>query len=514
MSRRIPLAIGAGSLLAATVALTGPTVSAAVTPDTSAFLDAVTVDGIREHQAALQAIADANGGHREASSPGYEASVDYVADTLEPLGYEVTVQPFEYELFYDEAVPTLVRTDVDPDVSYVDANSAFPDGDFATMTYTVDGSGTDLPVTPVDLSLADPALSTSGCEAADFAGFPAGDVALVQRGACSFAQKTVNASDAGAAAVIVFNQGDGGADRTDVFFGTLGAPLPGVDITSFSASFDVGVALSEPGATVSYSADTALELRESANVLAETPGGRDDRVVVAGGHLDSVPEGPGINDNGSGVAVLLEIAEELAERGTDPRNKVRFAFWGAEESGLLGAEHYVAQLSKRERKSIALNLNFDMLGSPNYVRFVYDGDGSAFGAAGPNGSGTIEQVFLDHFAAQGLQTEPTAFDGRSDYGPFIAAGIPAGGLFSGAEGIKTPEEAAIYGGVAGEAYDPCYHAACDTFDNVSLDALDELGDAAAHAVLVFAETTSAVNGTGKASSTATAMSNKGPRATA
>jgi len=181
---------------------------------------------------------------------------------------------------------------------------------------------------------------------------------------------------------------------------------------------------------------------------------------------------------------------------------VRFAFWGAEEAGLLGSEHYVSQLSKQDIKNIALNLNFDMLGSPNFVRFVYDGDGSATPTAGPNGSKNIEKVFLDYFKNSAdmapLATEPTAFDGRSDYGPFIAVGIPAGGLFSGAEEIKTAEEVDIYGGVAGVAYDPCYHQACDDFSNNSDDSLDQLTDAAAHAVLTFAMTTSAVNGTAKA----------------
>ncbi|HEY3485178.1 MAG TPA: M20/M25/M40 family metallo-hydrolase, partial [Ilumatobacteraceae bacterium] len=227
-----------------------------------------------------------------------------------------------------------------------------------------------------------------------------------------------------------------------------------------------------------------------------TKTGRTDRVVVVGAHLDSVPEGPGINDNGSGSATTLEIALQMAASGVEPENQVRFAFWGAEEAGLVGAEHYVTNLAARELKNIALNLNFDMLGSPNYVRFVYDGDGSD-GTAGPNGSGRIERVFTDYFASQGLATEPTAFDGRSDYGPFIAAGIPAGGLFSGAEGIKTADEAAAYGGSAGDPYDPCYHQACDDIDNLSDAALDELGDAAAHAVLVFAETQSAVNGTAR-----------------
>ena len=128
-----------------------------------------------------------------------------------------------------------------------------------------------------------------------------------------------------------------------------------------------------------------------------------------------------------------------------------------------------------------------MLGSPNFVRFVYDGDGDPTGTAGPAGSAEIEQMFLDYFASQGLATEPTAFDGRSDYGPFIAEGIPAGGLFSGAEGIKTAEQAQIYGGVAGEAYDRCYHEACDTItQHQQRPALDQLADGAAHATAVYA----------------------------
>ena len=138
-----------------------------------------------------------------------------------------------------------------------------------------------------------------------------------------------------------------------------------------------------------------------------------------------------------------------------------------------------------------------MIGSPNFVRFVYDGDGSATDQAGPVGSGVIEQVFLDYFGDQGLATEPTDFNGRSDYGPFIAVGIPAGGLFTGAEGIKSAEQAAIYGGTAGVKFDPCYHLACDTYDNISLEALDQMSDAAAHAVLTFAMTTSDVSGTRK-----------------
>jgi Zn-dependent M28 family amino/carboxypeptidase len=138
-----------------------------------------------------------------------------------------------------------------------------------------------------------------------------------------------------------------------------------------------------------------------------------------------------------------------------------------------------------------------MVGSPNFVRFVYDGDLSDSppppGGA-PEGSAQIEELFLDYFASQGLPTEPTEFSGRSDYGPFIAAGIPAGGLFTGAEEIKTPEQQAIYGGVAGEQFDQCYHLGCDDIDNLSLTALDQMSDAAAHATISLAQSTEAING--------------------
>jgi Zn-dependent M28 family amino/carboxypeptidase len=257
-------------------------------------------------------------------------------------------------------------------------------------------------------------------------------------------------------------------------------------------SFELGRQLYEAqGARVSLDIQTESEIRQTANVIADTPEGRADRTVVVGAHLDSVPEGPGINDNGSGTATILETALQMAKLGIEPTNRVRFAFWGAEEFGLLGSEYYVENLSDDELDNIALNLNFDMLGSPNFVRFVYDGDGSATpddpGDAGPAGSAQIERLFKRYFAAKGLKTEPTAFDGRSDYGPFIAAGIPAGGLFSGAEGVKTAREQRIYGGTAGEPYDPCYHQPCDDITNLSITSLDQLSDGAAHATLTYAE---------------------------
>jgi Zn-dependent M28 family amino/carboxypeptidase len=293
---------------------------------------------------------------------------------------------------------------------------------------------------------------------------------------------------AGYDAVIIFNEGQPGRDT--LVTGDLGAVF---DIPVVGLSYADGAALyaaTQAGPVTARVTTSTLtdEAASTSNVIAETPGGDPDKVLVVGAHLDSVFEGPGINDNGSGTSALLEIAEQMAALKVKPQQKVRFAFWGAEEAGLLGSEHYVASLNDAQLGKIFANLNFDMLGSPNYVRFVYDGDGSATGIAGPPGSAEIEGIFQNYFASQNLASASSEFNGRSDYGPFILVGIPAGGLFSGAEGIKTPEQAAVYGGTAGAPYDPCYHQACDTTNNLNPAALNELGDAATHAVYTLAVT--------------------------
>jgi Zn-dependent M28 family amino/carboxypeptidase len=490
-------------LLATALVLAGPVaVLRAATPtDSSDLREGVTVDGITEHLEALQAIADANGGTRVDDTAGYDQSVAYVQERLEAAGYTVTVQPFQFDAFFTSDTQ-FARISPDP-VTYTEGFTE----DFLVTEFSGSGDVT-APVQPVDVVVPigsnPPGTSNSGCEEDDFDGFVAGNIALIQRGTCDFSVKAENAEAAGAVGVILFNEGQPdipGDDRVGVIGATLSTPNL-VDIPVFDTTYALGAELvglaRAGGTTVHMQTTTEFRVFDTANVWADTAGGRADRTVVVGAHLDSVAEGPGINDNGSGSATVLEIAEAFSELGIQPRNKVRFAFWGGEEFGLLGAEHYVATRTARELKDIAVNLNFDMLGSTNFVRFVYDGDGSATGAKGPSGSGNVEKVFNDYFRSQDLQTSPTAFDGRSDYGPFIAVGIPAGGLFSGAEDPKTAEEAAIYGGTAGVAHDPCYHAACDTIDNISDTAIDQMSDAAAHATLSFAMTTSAVNGTSKA----------------
>ncbi|VXB98709.1 M28 family peptidase [Nocardioides sp. AX2bis] len=439
--------------------------------------------GVREHLLRLQAISDANGGNRSTGTPGYQASKDYVVDRLRDAGYRPQVQPFTVDVFRENAPSELEQVLPDP-TTYVG------DEDFAVMEYAGSGDVT-AEVVVVDTDLSPSATSTSGCEDADFAGFPAGSIALMQRGTCGFVDKVTNAGEAGAAAAIIFNRGTEGEDG--VLNGTLGGP--GDYIPAVGASYATGLDLADDGTVARVAVDAVSESARTWNVVAETPYGNGGNVVMAGAHLDSVAEGAGINDNGSGSAGLLELAEAAAERGYF-RNTVRFAWWGAEEQGLFGSDHYVSDLKADNPGALAdirMYLNFDMIGSPNFARFVYDGDGSTGGPEGPAGSAAIEKTFRKHFRGKDLASAPTEFNGRSDYGPFIAEGIPAGGLFSGAEGVKTDEEAALFGGTAGEAYDACYHQACDDISNVNMRAINQFTNAMADATARYGTSTKALN---------------------
>jgi Zn-dependent M28 family amino/carboxypeptidase len=451
------------------------------------LLECITLAGVREHQAALQAIADANDdefypGSRRAGTEGYAESVEYVAGVLEAAGWDVTFDEVDFQFVF----PALLQQLAPVSATY------------ETGTYTGSGSGDVVGnVIPVDINLVPPRASTSACEPGDFAGLNFGgssDVALIQRGTCSFGIKAQNAQNAGAEAVIIFNQGND-PTREGLIVGTLLPDAPAITIPVVGASFADGTALAQPGSTARVRV-LPPETRTDLNVIAEKRGQRADNVVMAGAHLDSVGAGPGINDNGSGSAALLEIAQNLGNH--KPVNTLRFAWWASEEGGLIGSTDYVAGLSAAERDRIALYLNFDMVGSPNYFIGVYDADQSSYNApAGvpiPAGSVQIEDVFESFYTMVGEPYDDTEFSGRSDYQAFILAGIPSSGLFTGAEVVKTAEQAGIWGGTVGAQFDPCYHQACDTFANNSAHALEVNSDAIAFAVLTFAYSTESVNG--------------------
>ncbi|WP_243718807.1 M20/M25/M40 family metallo-hydrolase [Actinomadura sp. KC06] len=443
----------------------------------------VTLKDIVAHLEAFQEIADYNGGNRASGGAGYDVSVRYVAGRLRKAGLTPKIQKFAYPFWRERSRAVLART--------APSKASYRHGkDFATFAYS--GSG-NVTARAVAVDVPSKGEGTSGCEKGDFKGFTRGSIALVQRGTCTFAVKAANARAAGASAVVIYNK----PGEQGLLNGTVGKPA-GIPVVGTSRT--VGAALAKTakkgGLMLRVRTDTVHGKRRSSNVIADTGRGRSDNVVLLGAHLDSVPEGAGINDNATGAAALLAIAAKIEHLGKDGlRNRVRFAWWGAEEEGLRGSRHYVKSLSRANREKIAVALNFDMLGSRNGTRGVYDGDHSTrAGTRAPAGSGAIEKMFRDYFKSRRLPTTEHAFSGRSDYGPFIEAGIASGGMATGADGVKTAAEAKAFGGRAGKVYDPCYHAKCDRLKNVNRKLLDTNADGIAHVAQHLARTTVAVNG--------------------
>ena len=402
----------------------------------------ITIDNLLASAEHLQGIADANSGTRVFGSPGSNATINWLFDELNKLGtYDVYLQPF-VELFSGgNASLSVDGTDYEADL----------------LTYTPSGSPS------ADLV----AVDNIGCDAADFPDAVADAIALISRGECTFAQKVQNAFDAGAVGAVIYNNVPGS------LAGTLGGPadnyVPVVGVTQEIG--DALLAAVEAGnAMADLEVNALSENRTTYNVIAETKGGDQENVLMLGGHTDSVEAGPGINDDGSGIIGCLEVAKALSKY--EVNNAVRFGFWSAEEFGLLGSYAYLESInsSAAEVEKLRAYLNFDMIASPNYIYGIYDGDGSAFNLSGPPGSAEIEATFQYFYTTNNEEYVSTEFDGRSDYAAFLENGIPSGGLFTGAEEIKTEEEAEMFGGEAGVAYDENYHEAGDTIDNLNEEA--------------------------------------------
>jgi Zn-dependent M28 family amino/carboxypeptidase len=435
----------------------------------------VTADAMIVHLKKLQEIADAHGGNRALGTSGYDASVDYVANTLRDKGFDVQTPGFEVHLpFADEPTLTVGGNKI----------AAKP----LEFTKGTPPEGVSGPLVPARVE------DTPGCTASDYDGLPvAGAVVLVDRGKCQFGVKQAVAAERGAVALIVANNEDG-----DEMGGTLGEKTD-VKIPVISVTKATGERLrAEPGPTT-IKLNAGVRNERTRNVIAQTKTGSTANVVMVGAHLDSVPAGPGIDDNGSGVAAVLETALQL---GNSPQvsNAVRFGFWGAEELGLLGSKNYVQSLNIDALKDIALYLNFDMLGSPNPGYFTYDGDQSTRPNDNdgvprvPEGSAGIERTLTAYLKGAGKPPEDTSFDGRSDYDGFTQSGVPAGGIFSGAEEKKSVAQAQRWGGQADEPFDPNYHKATDTLDHIDRTALEINGGGVAYAVGFYAQDQGGRNG--------------------
>ena len=472
-------AIGAMLAIVTLTALSdGCSRSGAANPAAANFATAlrnkVTSDAMTVHLTKLQDIANANNGTRGVGTPGYDASVDYVVKTLRHSGFDVATPEFSARVFHG-GKPTVTVGGKPVEAGALDFSIGTPP----------DGVGGPL--------VAARAGESPGCNAAEYAGLPVrGAVVLVDRGGCPFTQKEYVAAAQGAAAIIV-------ADNVDEqhMGGTLG-PDTDVQIPALAVTRSVGVQLRAQPGPVAITLTVSVQSFTARNVIAQTKTGSSSDVVMAGAHLDSVAAGPGINDNGSGVAAVLETAVQL---GSSPpvHNAVRFGFWGAEELGLIGSRKYVESLHVDGLKDLALYLNFDMLASPNPGYFTYDGDQSLPAdqrgqPVVPEGSAGIERTLVDYLKSSGKTAQDTSFDGRSDYNGFSVAGVPSGGLFSGAEATMSDEQARLWGGAAGQPFDPNYHQKTDTLDHIDRTALGINGGGVAYAVGHYAQDLSGRNG--------------------
>ena len=435
---------------------------AAVGPDDLAR--AITSKRLKVHLVALTAVARRNGGSREAGSRGYRQSVAYVARQLRQVGYRPRLQTFAFDYFRQTRAPRFERLGSD--------GKRYRAGkDFVTMQYS--GAGV---VSAARRSGRARSSASSGCDRSQFARFPRGAVALVRRGACFMALKARNAKAAGASAVLIAN--DGAPGRTAPILGTLIRPGIGIPVLGISSALGSELAR---GGSVRVRIDVAAVTTRarSQNVIADLPGRRAGAVLL-GAHLDSVAVGPGMNDNASGSVLVLEVARQARRLGFRPARGLRFAFWGAEELGLVGSTAYARSLGARIRQELSAVLNFDMVASPNFGRFVYDGE------AEPPGSTRIEDHFQAYFSEEGLAVEEVSLGGSSDHAPFARAGVPVGGLFTGADAPKERDLTFRFGGAAGRPYDACFHQPCDTLGNVNLRVLGQMADAAAVVALRLA----------------------------
>lgn len=429
--------------------------------DDQALQDAVTIDGLLGHAQDLEDIAYATEGrNRVVGSEGHNNTVKYLVEQLEALGgyYNVELDPFQYTL--QQGVSNF-------SVNSVTYNST-------VLEFSPEISIEGVPLVPV---------ANLGCSAEDFPAEVSGAVALISRGICSFADKSYLAAQSGAVAAVIYNNVPG----------LLGSGTLGGENASFVATAAVsqehGLALVASYSNTTLASDldvaTVFNTIYSNNVIATTAHTNSSDILFLGAHSDSVAAGPGINDNGSGSSGILEVAIQLAKGGWSTVPTVRFGWWTAEEEGLLGAESYVAKASEAELARIRLYLNFDMIASPNFKLGIYDGDGSAFGLSGPAGSDLTEALFEAWFDSIGQNHSASEFNGRSDYGPFLDAGIPSGGLDTGADDIKTEEDVEKFGGVVGAQADPNYHSAADNVTNLSLDAFEIMGKGIAHALAFY-----------------------------
>ncbi|XP_064391204.1 probable lipoprotein aminopeptidase LpqL [Halichondria panicea] len=454
----------------ALVVVIGVAAGVTVAANSQAQLEnSIKIENLMAHLKDLEDIAVANSNSR-AVMYGYNESAEQVFEKLQNAGYtNLTRQYFKMATYENHGDHTLSAEILNYTFNFELGTQ------FNVMRY----SGATGGVISGTLNIV------TGCNESDFTD---NTVALIDYSKCPSLFDVASAAKSAGVIALLMTRTDDETYRssppTARVYEQTADDFKVVDLPLLGTNYNVGDLLKDfnpqGDITVSLSVNMMVDFYMTYNILAYTDGGSEDSIIVVGSHLDSVPAGPGINDNGSGSMANLEIALQLIRRGTNPENKVLFAFWAAEEWGLMGSYHYVKSLPESAYGEIALNLNFDMIGSPNYIRQIYNGS-DAENPLVREASITIQELFVERFKSLELPYKLTPFTGRSDYGPFIESGvdIPAGGLATGADETKTREDQLMFGGLAGAILDPCYHQYCDTTDNINQEVYEQMAQAAA-----------------------------------
>ncbi len=467
MRHRRPPALAALALSVALVstACGQPAPATLRPPDPRAAAAAITEDGLR---AQLEAIAAATGDeppYRAVGSAGYDAAAAHVEAELRDAGWTVTSDAYDGPAFEDPGGSTLEV-----------AGRTFTGRDVLPLVFAPAGT-VEGPVVAIDWDPAPAAADGRGCAATHYGALPPDAIVVVRSGDCLRREQVLAAQQAGAAAfVAVYPAAPGGVAYRPTLLEPGGLRIPAAGVSRAAA--EALVAAAEEGLSARLQARARTWRTATRTVLAELPGREPGAVVMLGAHLDSVVDGPGINDDGSGVAALLEIARAMA--GTQPRATIRLALWSGEEVGLHGSYRYVFGLPAEELATIVAYLNADMLASPNGFTGVYDEPGA------PAGSNAVRALVEAAVERAGGTAVSVDLGGGSDHRAFNEAGIPTGGVFAGASEPVTAEQAATTGATAGRPADSCYHQPCDDVANANLPLLRILTAALADAVVRIA----------------------------
>ncbi|KAF8984074.1 Leucyl aminopeptidase yscIV [Entomortierella lignicola] len=444
-------------------------------PNKSPLSDQLVTPAIFGHLEELYAIALKHNNSRSVTN-GYLASAEYVQDQLRRKAADycdISTQEFKVPVWSELEVPELSSTGIGHDDTIRYKNGV----DFQSLRYG--GPSTTL------LKQSIQGVSNYGCSAKDHKKVKGKIAVIGEGGPCELWEAAYLADQAGATGVLFYNNPNRKAllySRIRLSAWKEGDPLISIPVLSITNSFGATLLQNQDSVQLYLKTVNSLTVESTINVLCTTKGGNEDDTIVLGAHLDSVPEGPGMVDNGSGATSLLEIALVLAKAEYKLKNKVVFGWWGAEEIGLLGSRHYVRELAKdaKKKSKVAMNLNFDMLASPNYVPYVHDGKTAPKDLVLP--STKIDNLLIEYFKFEDEDYEYTDMTGGSDFLPFLLEGIPSGGLLTGAGEKKTMEQRTRFGGFANAPLDPCYHQSCDTPENVSKEALTLMSQAALFAI--------------------------------